>query len=286
MEGNKKKEIIKKVAVDVGGTHIRSALIEISPEGKIQVEKIYETETPKDKEKFLDSLIIAIKENFRYNETNSIGISCPGPLNEEIIINPPNIPLKNFKLKKFLEKKFKVPIKIENDANCVALAESRKGLGKKHSISNLVVITLGTGIGGGIVINNELYKGQGFAGEIGHMVLKGKYLEKISSGNYLKKLSKEKLGREMKMADILNLRTKQADEIVEEITENLSQTISTIINLLNPDAVILAGGFKESGNRLLKLINIKIKKHYFMPCKTKITWSKIENPGILGAGLL
>lgn len=278
-------KIEKRVVIDIKESHIKTALIEKN-QNQIKVRGYNEKKTPKNKEDFLDALILSIKEYFRYNETKSIGISCPGNLTEEQVINPPRIPLKNFKLKKFLEKKFKVPVKVENNANCIAVAESKEGIGKKADINNFIVITLDNGIEGGLIIKNKLYKGQGFAGEIGNKFLENEYPDKISSERYLKKLTKEKIGRELKIVELLKLRTKEADELINQLTENMAEKISEIINLLNPDAIIFAGDFEEAGNRLLKLINIKIQKHLFIPSKTKLTWTKIKNPGIIGAGLI
>ena len=92
-----------------------------------------------------------------------MGTGEPGPLENGIIKNPPNLPLRNFNLKKELEKRFHKKVVIENDVHCVALAEAKLGCKKK----NFVVLAFGTGIGGGIIIEGKLYTGQGYAGELG-----------------------------------------------------------------------------------------------------------------------
>src|SRR4030042_4832623 len=146
-----KKEVI---AVDLGGTHLRVALIKDN-----KILKYIKKKTPKDKDNLLremaDSISFLITKDVK-----AIGVGSPGPLKKGIIQNPPNLPFRNFNLKKYLEMQFKKRVVIENDAKCVAIAEANLGCKKK----NFIILTLGTGIGGGIIINRELYKGKGYAG--------------------------------------------------------------------------------------------------------------------------
>ena len=234
----------KVIAIDLGGTFLRTALVKGS-----KILKYNKKPTPKNKKKLLDLLVSSISE-LMSKDVKGIGIACPGPLGNGIVKNPPNLILQNFNLQRFIQNKFHKKTKIENDANCVALAESKYGCKKK----NFLVMTLGTGIGGGIIINNQLYTGaNGYASEFGHMINKGKFLEKIwqthMGMNYV------------------------------------TQEIGSLVNIFDPEEIIITGGVKDK-NKILKQIKQQIKKYIYIPNSPKISWSKVRHPGILGASLL
>ena len=106
----------KKIVIDLGGTNLRVGVMR-----KNKILKYVKTKTPKNKKDLLDEMINSISMFFD-KDIKGIGVASPGPLENGIIKNTPNVPLKNFNLKKFLEKNFKTRVEIENDANCVALA--------------------------------------------------------------------------------------------------------------------------------------------------------------------
>jgi glucokinase len=270
---------VKKIGIDLGGTNLRVALIENN-----KIIKYIKKPTPKNKKKILDEMCmlisLLINKNFK-----GIGVASPGPLDSKkgIIKNPPNLPFKNFNLKKYLEKKFSVPVKILNDASCVAIAEAELGCKKK----NFIIITIGTGIGGGIIINGKLYSGRGFGGELGHIILdNGKYFEKLGAGKKLKELTKKSFGKELNVIDLINKRDIKSKKILNELTEYVGQGIASLINIFDPEIVVLNGGVRESGNKYLNMVRKKANKYVIFPRKTKIIWSKLEHPGVLGASLL
>lgn len=280
MEEKEKEEnkMSKIIAVDLGGTNLRVALLR---EGKIL--KYMKKNTPKEKNALLrelvDSILQVMGKDVR--DVKAIGIASPGPLKNGIIKNPPNIPLKNFNLKKFLEKKFKKRVEIGNDANCVALAEAKLGCKKR----NFIILTLGTGIGGGIVINGELYKGEGYGGELGQIILNnGRDLEELWKDS--RRLSKKYFGKILLVADLLKLKDKRAKEILEQTSLYLGQGIASLINIFDPEIVILSGGIKETGSVFLNMIKKQVKKYVALPKTTPIKWAGLKHPGILGASLL
>ena len=241
------KEVI---AVDIGGTHIRFAIIKNN-----KIFNFIKKETPKNKKDILKELVGYIEKYINKN-TKAIGISCAGVIKNNVITNSPNLPLKIVNIKKYLQQKFKKRFELENDANCAALAESRFGIKKK----NFLVMTLGTGIGGGIIINKELYKGKSGAGEFGEIIInQGKNLEY----NYKKsKNNKEKL------ADILG------------------QGIASLVSVFDPEIIILTGGMKNLGKAFLNNIKKKTRKYIPQNRIPKIMWSKIKHPSLIGASLL
>jgi len=257
----------KVVAVNLGGTNLRVGLVK----GK-KVLKYIKVSTPKTKQGLLKAMINSISKVIE-KDVKGIGIASPGPLKNGVIKNPLNIPLRNFNLKKYLEKKFKKKVIIENDAASVALAEAKYGCKKK----NFIILTLGTGVGGGIIINRELYHGTGYAGEVGYSIIdKGKILE------YWWKQHR-KVG---KITELIKSRDKKAKKTLEEVTKHLGQGIASLIHILDPEIVILMGGAKEAGNKFLNLIKKSAYQYNLLPKKTPIKWSKLKYPGLLGASLL
>lgn len=242
------KEVI---AVDIGGTHIRFA--------RIKNNKIFgfiKKETPKNKKDILNELVEYIGKNINKN-TKAVGISCAGIIKNNVITNSPNLPLKDVNLKKFLQKKFKKKFNIENDANCAALAEAKFGVKKK----NFLVMTLGTGIGGGIMINKALYKGKSGSGEFGEII--------ISQGKSLEYHYKKSKNQKEKLADILG------------------QGIASLISVFDPEVIVLTGGLKKyAGENFLNNIKKKTRKYIPQNRIPKIMWSKIKHPSLIGAGLL
>ncbi len=252
----------KVIAIDLGGTNLRAALVKDN-----KILKYIKKKTPKNKNDLLremvDSIFCLMDKDVR-----AIGIGSPGPLKNGIIQNPPNLPFRNFNLKKYLEMQFKKRVVIENDAKCVAIAEANLGCRKK----NFIILTLGTGIGGGIIINHKLYKGEGNAGELGHIIL--------DNGKYFESLWKEK-GKQIK--ELFENNEKQKLQIVSKY---LGQGIASLINVFDPEVVIIAGGVKETGNKFLNMIRKEVKKYQIIPRNVEIKFSKLEHPGILGASLL
>jgi len=252
----------KIIAVDLGGTNLRVALVKDN-----KILKYIKKKTPKTQNELLLEMCDSIS-NLIDNDIKAIGVGSPGPLENGIIKNPPNLPFRNFNLKKYLEDKFKKRVVIENDAKCVAMAELKLGCKKK----NFIILTLGTGIGGGIIIDSQLYKGQGCAGELGHIIL--------DNGKDFESLWKEK-GKQIKELFENNDKKK-----LETVAVYLGQGIGSLINVFDPEIVIIAGGVRENGNKFLNLIKKHVKKYQMIPRNIEIKFSRLEHPGILGAGLL
>ncbi|MEK6926116.1 MAG: ROK family protein [Nanoarchaeota archaeon] len=257
----------KVVAVDLGGTNLRAALIK---SGKIL--RYTKRSTPKTKEKLLETLVDVISEVFD-KDVKAIGMGSPGPMSNGVIQNPPNIPLRNFDLKKFLQKKFKVRVEIENDARCVALSESKLGCRKK----NFIIFTLGTGIGGGIIVNGNLYKGRGNAGEFGAII--------IDNGKTFEKWWQE-YRKDFILKDLMKSKDPSSAEIVKNLVSYLGKGIGSLINSFDPEIVVLMGGSREAGKSFLGMIKKEAYKYVIFPKKPLIVWSKLNHPGLLGASLL
>lgn len=266
----------KIVAVDLGGTNLRVALVQ----GR-KVLKYLKKSTPKTQKELL-ALMVKLISELMGKDVKAIGVGSAGPLKGGVIKNPPNLPLKNFNLKKFLSKKFKRRVEVGNDADCVALAESVYGVKKK----NFLILTLGTGIGGGIIIDNKLYSGGGYAGEVGQIIVhNGKTWESYWKEQRNKCV--ECFGRDMMIKELFEIDNKnKAKKILKDTGVCLGEGIASLIQVLDPEIVVLMGGARETGKKFLDLIRYETHKKVSTPKKTPIVWSRIAHPGILGASLL
>jgi len=267
------------VALDIGGTNLRYGLVRNN-----KIIRFVRRPTPSGKEALLNAIFNSIDEMIE-NENNvrGIGIASPGPLRNGIILNPPNISLKNFDLKKAVQKEARMKVEIDNDAKCVALAESVLGVRKK----NFFVLTLGTGIGGGVVIDGKVYNSRDIGTELGDIYLTSeKRFEELASGKAISQRTQEIFGRELLVQDLLRTKGKRAKKVLDEVVEYLGQGIGSLINIFNPEIVVLAGGMREAGEEFLKRIEEEAKKYISLPKEYDIVWSKLKEPGVLGASLL
>jgi len=310
------------IGVDLGGTNIVS--IFINEKGKAIVRDKRETLTEKGKEKTINQIVESVKAVIEKGQKKGIslksilgiGIGSPGPLNtkEGLIYFAPNLPgWENVPLKNILENRLKMPVFLENDANAAALGEWWIGAGK--DVNNLVLFTLGTGIGGGIIIDGEVVHGfRDTAAEIGHMVIheggllcncgtKGCLEAYASATGVVKRtISAIKDGRKSILTEITNNHLKEitckmvyelakkGDElckwIVKETGRYLGIGIANMVNILNPEMIILAGGMTEAKDLLFDP-TIKYAQKYALKAaieKVKIVPASLgDDAGAIGA---
>jgi len=321
-----KKSLEKKysIGVDLGGTNIVSAIVNY--QGKIVSRLKVPTLAEKGKEATVKRIIEAIHKNIAQSTITpddiiGIGIGAPGPLDiKRGIINfAPNLPgWRDIPLKKILEDEFNMKIVLENDANAAAWGERCFGAGQ--GINNLVCFTLGTGIGGGIIIDGKIYHGNNCgAGELGHMTVNkdgprcncGNYgcLEAYSSATGVKNRIKSRIKEGIKsdflnfdsddeLLDSIRLKSifetarkgdKLTKDIVEEAISYLGIAIANITNILNPEMVVLVGGITNEGDKLLIPLKEEVKKRAFYSNykSLKIVIGELGgNAGVLGAAAL
>jgi glucokinase len=295
------------VGLDLGGTNLRIGLFDY----KIQLlnKRILSTPDFRDKDSLIEIMVQSIKEIIKDNSikernTLGIGVGLPGPLDykRQLVYFLPNIKgWHNVFLGKILKERIGINTIIDNDANLICLAEYYIGLARKYS--NLVCITLGTGVGGGLIIENRLYRGtNSLAGEIGHIPItqdgpycgcgkKGCLESYIGNQRIIRQAKKifkknitlEELSRLARLNDI------RAIKIWKSVGEKLGTVLAGVINLLNPEAVVIAGGVSKAGKVLFDSIKETIKERA-MPIQAKqvkILNSRLkDNAGITGAALL
>ncbi len=295
---------------------MRAALV--NSRGRILFNAREPTQRTGSRSDIIDQIVRLVSQCSAHSKrrVSAVGIGFPGPLNAEkgFILSPPNLPaLKQTPLKKILAKRLRLPVFIENDANAAALGEYQFGAGKgTHS---LVCMTLGTGIGAGIIINGKIWHGaSGVAGEAGHMkvIPNGRKcgcggrgcLEQYASATGLVRTAKDRLRKNRKSlilklagdnpagitALIVCRAARRGDALAIEALENaariLGLAIANILNLLNPQMVVISGGLANAGKYLFQPLRRQVGLQAIPDaCRNvKIVKGKLgDHAGVLGA---
>jgi ROK family protein len=287
------------ICIDIGGTSIKYGVL--SEKGEIFIDGTVSTKVT-EKENFILSdvkkLIRNILDEYRNYEIKGICVSTAGVVNPEkgeIAYAGPTIPkYTGTKIKEELEKEFSISCEVENDVNCAGLGEYWRGAGKGSK--SMVCLTIGTGIGGSVILDGKLLNGIGYtAGEIGYMDINGSYIQNIASSKYLvEKVQKEKVEKEgitdaITGVDIFEL-AKKGDEIciagIDEIISNLAVGVRNIIYLLNPEVIVIGGGITVQKEYLEEKIRKEVNDGMIsdMFRKTRIELAQQGNQaGLLGA---
>ena len=300
------------IGIDVGGMSIKAGLV--TEEGKLVAK--HSVPTPLDtNESFCNAMYEAVKGAMEKGGVSegikAVGIGAPGVVDREnvCLLYSNNIPYKNAPVGEFLKKRLGVPVFVENDANCAALGEYYMA----ENAKNFVFITLGTGVGGGIVINGKLFIGTNGAGaELGHVVTHaggrkctcGRYgcWEAYASTSGLMKLTEEnrdKLGldRNEKITgktafDLMRKGNEEANRVCDEWIEEVALGITNVVNIFQPDEVVVGGAIAKEGDTILKPVISYVAKNDFTASQKDLKKSKIIAPragddaGIIGAALL
>jgi len=253
-----------QIGIDIGATKIEYVILEDN--GK---EVIREREkSPTDYKKTLDTIeSIVSKLEKNYNKKFEVGICHPGSISNEtgLLLKSSNALWLNDKpFQTDISKKLNRNVFCENDANCFALSESIDGSAKHYNI--VFGIILGSGCGGGFVVNKKIVKGaNNFAGEWGHnrFPLKEGTVQDFLSGLSLSRIFNEKFKKNLKASEIFELYRKkntEACKIIEEYKGNLAISLSSVINILDPDAIVFGGGVSNEIT-FLDEIKEKIEKY-------------------------
>ncbi|MBP3762032.1 MAG: ROK family glucokinase [Ruminococcus sp.] len=312
------------VGIDLGGTNIVAGVVD--EEYNIIAKASTKTNCPRPEKEIADDMakmaVQAVKNaNLTMSDIEWIGIGTPGIANSKtgIIEYSNNLGFKNTPMVKYIEEAIgrkDTPIFIENDANAAAYGEFVAGAAK--GAKNAVCITLGTGVGGGIIINGKIYSGSNFAGaEIGHTVIevdgaqcscgrKGCF-EAYSSATGLIRMSKEameafpdsimnKMAQEKGKVtartsfDAMRAGDKTAKDVVDKYIKYLAAGITNTINIFQPDVLCIGGGVCNEGDPLLLPMKELVKKEVYTRDSKKncdIVIAKLGNDaGIIGAAFL
>ncbi len=271
------------LGIDLGGTNVRVGLIENNSLVKVESLPINKTGNAIDVVNDISNLI----ERFSGNKIKGIGIGVPSVVDVEkgIVYDVQNIPSwKEVPLKELLEKKFKVPVYVNNDANCFAVGE--KYFGKGEPYQNIIGLIIGTGMGAGIIINDKLYAGKNCgAGEFGTIPYKDKTYEYFCSGQFFANefnTTGEELFQRAKQND------NEALQIFNKFGANLGEAIKLIMYAIDPEIIILGGSVSKSFNFFKNAMYKSIGDFAYPKSidNLMIEVSEIENVAILGAAAL
>ena len=266
-----------QIGIDLGATKIEYVLLNDKGDEIIRDRE----KTPLDYSETIDSISnIVNKLDTKYNNKFEVGICHPGSISNEtgLLNNATNSPWMNEKLfQKDIAKKLNRNVFCENDANCFTLSESIDGSAKHYNI--VFGVILGSGCGGGLVVNKKIVKGaNNLAGEWGHNHLprvdinslkrktnmRDSQIESFISGLSLSKIFKEKHHKNLKAFEIFELYRKkdiEAEKIIDEYKENLSISLCSLINIIDPDAIVFGGGVS---NEISFLDEVKKKIEKFL----------------------
>lgn len=288
------------ICLDIGGTSIKYGLLNI--EGEILVSGSVATRIIKNENYILadvKKIIKNIQEEYgMVYDIKAVCVSTAGvvdPVEGKIVYAGPTIPLyTGTEIKKDIEKIFNLPCTVENDVNCAGLGEYWKGAGTNSK--SLVCLTIGTGIGGSIILEGKLFNGFSFtAGEIGYMNVNGNYIQEIASTKYLvDRVKEDKKCLEgidsgftgIEIFELAKNKDKICIDAIDEMIKNLSIGIRNIIYLLNPEVIVIGGGITAQKEYLEQKIRDEVNAGLISDSfrKTRIELAKQQNQaGLLGA---
>ena len=275
---------------DIGGSSIKAVLVKDKGIVKSVTEDLPDN---------LENLLLLVGkmrnnliENIQADQIGGIGFGIAGAIDasREKVLNSPNIQyLNDQSIKKLLEEKLKpLSIKIEHDVHCFLQAEKEVGLAKE--LKNVVYLTVGTGVGGAWMVDGKIQIGaHGASGEIGHMIIEVSQqldFENLTANVFVKK----RLGiNAVEAEELLRLGDQKAKEIFDERGKNLGIGLANIINIFDPEAIIIGGGVVSAQEFILSGIKEGIEKFVISPAAkaTKILFSQLGNfGGALGAAML
>lgn len=311
------------VGVDLGGTTTKIAFINLN--GEILQKWEIPTDNANEGQNITRNIANAINQKLAdLNEQKSkligIGMGAPGPIDYEtgVVLNVVNLGWKdNFPLQESLHSLTDLPVVIENDANCAALGEMWNGAGK--GARDLVCVTLGTGVGGGVIANGDIVRGiNGAAGEIGHITSipfggapcncgKSGCLETIASATGIVRLAKNELSKDDAKGPLAVILSENGDvtakdvfdsarngdelakKIVDEVAFHLGYALANIANTLNPETIVLGGGVSRAGGLLLDAVKVNFSMFAFSAVRdsTALSLATLGNDaGAIGAAWL
>jgi glucokinase len=303
------------IAVDLGGTKLLAGVL--SDDGVV-VKRTVRPTVVESQEALLAELDAAIGE-LREEDVGAIGVGLPSTIDQRVgrAVSSVNIPLAGIDFREHLTTRFGLPAAIENDANAAALAEHRFGAGRGSQ--HMVMLTLGTGVGGGLILNGELYRGAvGAAGELGHITLdldgppcQGTcpglgHLEALASGTATDHLAQKiaadqpdgDLGRAAAAGRTVDAHLAvdlaaggpgDARDLLERVGFVLGTGIASLVNVFNPELVVVGGGFARAGDLLLEPARRVVAERALLPARelVRIVPALLgAEAGLIGAGLV
>jgi len=285
------------IGVDLGGTKILAGVVD--PEGHVEHRREHRTPTASEVE-LLAGLDEAVEELLT-DEIGGLGFGIPSPIDQRTgrALQAVNIPLTDIDFRARMKERFGLPVGVENDANAATYAEFR--FGAARDVNSMIMLTLGTGCGGGAVVDGELFRGWA---EFGHIVIvydglpcqgsctgRG-HLEPYVTGVAAGKLAAEEFGPAVdahRLVRLANEGEPRAIEILDGIGRHLGAGIGSLVNIFNPDLVVIGGGFAAAGDFVLDPAREILRREALARAGYRVPIVRAElgtAAGLIGAGLV
>lgn len=289
------------IGIDIGGTSVTLGLTDLN--GEVCAHREFPTQQHLHSNLFkeIERCVDSMRSQLQLEDADilGLGVGVPGITNVEegLVIEAPALEWKHFPVREKLQETFDFPIYVDNDVNSVLLGEHWKGAASDKS--NLIYIAIGTGIGSGIIINGDLYRGSNYsAGEMGYVVTDREnvekykpvyegygYLEGVASGSAISHHLSSRLGRAVTAKEAFELYEKHdadAVSVIDLAIDNLGIGIANYVSLFDPEVVILGGGVSKSFQLISEQLIDIIRQHTPQRCEVVQT-TLGEEAGIIGA---
>ena len=254
----------RAIGIDVGGTKIAAGVIDREGQIHHRVERPTPTES---REGFL-AMLDEIVDELRDDGVAAVGFGLPSTIDQRTgrVVGSVHVPLADFDFRDHAAERFSIPVALDNDGNAAAIAEWRIGAGKGSD--HMIMLTLGTGVGGGLILDGKPYRGfVGAGAEIGHMVLEygGEpcsgsctghgHFEQVSSGRAADRKAVELLGPDATGRELVGAAregNQEALEAIREIGRKLGAALGSLVNIFNPEVIVIGGGFSQARDLFLE----------------------------------
>jgi glucokinase len=286
------------IGVDVGGTKILAGVVE--RDGTVVTHREYPT--PLESEAaLLDGLEAAVREILD-DQVAAVCFGVPSRIDQRagVAIGSVNIPLVDVPLRDVMRERLGLPVEIENDANAAAIAEWKAGAGR--GTNDMVMITLGTGVGGGLILGGRPYRGSiGAGAELGHIVIvhdgelcacggRG-HLESYVSGTGAERVAREVFGPAVdahRLVRLANEGETKAIELLTEIGRKLGSGLGSLVNIFDPELIVIGGGFAAAGELLFAPARDVLAREALKPMRDSVRIVRAElgtSAGLIGAAM-
>lgn len=289
------------IGVDVGGTKMNAALV--AEDGSLG--PAVTRPTPLDSSEEFFGVLDGLVDEVRDSEVAALGIGLPSRIDQRAgrVVASTHIPLVDVDVRTRMSERFGLPVGIDNDANAAAIAEWRIGAGR--GARNMIMLTLGTGVGGGLIVDGRPFRGSSGAGaELGHMVLQyggppcggtcegTGHFETLASGRAADEAARRVLGGDAagpELVEAARAGNEAAVEALAEIGRKLGAGIGSLVNIFEPEVIVLGGGFGQAGELLLGPAREVVAREGLTPGRDRVRIVPAElgpRAGLVGAGFV
>jgi glucokinase len=290
------------IGVDIGGTKILAGVV--ARDGSVV--RRHERPTPQDAQEHVLAELEAAVAELMDDSVAAVGFGAPSPIDQArgVVVHCVNMPLENAPLRDRMHERFGVPVGLDNDANAAAIGEWQAGAAR--GVDDVVMLTLGTGVGGGVISGGAAFRGWNGAGaELGHVVIvhdgrpcqgactgRG-HLEAYASGSAATKAAHEALGQSVdahRLVELADGGDVKATEVLAEVGRYLGSGIGSFVNIFGPQIVVLGGGFGVAAyHHLTRPVEEVVRREALEPMRSTVRLARAElgaEAGLIGAAFV